>query len=262
MGKILISLVQIDVKNGDVERNIGTALDFIEKAAHKKSKIIVLPEMWATGFLSKNIRELSEQYFKKILDLLSYIARREKLIIIGGSIPEIVNGKLFNTCFAINSNGAIIGSYRKIHLFSKNEEDKDFASGEKVSPILTNFGKIGAIICYDIRFPELARKLSLDGIKILFVPAQFPYPRKDQWEILLRARAIENAIFTVGCNRVGKDSLGEYFGGSLISNPYGEIIEEGSLREEIVTAEINLDQTTQAREHIPVYQDRKPDAYL
>jgi omega-amidase len=117
------------------------------------------------------------------------------------------------------------------------------------------------MICYDIRFPELARTLALDGAKILFVPAEWPHPRLHHWRTLLMARAIENQMFVVSCNRVGTSGSTHFFGHSLIIDPWGEIIAEGAEHEEIITAALDLTEVDKVRGRIPVFEDRRPELY-
>jgi omega-amidase len=121
--------------------------------------------------------------------------------------------------------------------------------------------KAGASICYDIRFPEQARTLSLLGAKILFVAAEWPHPRLHHWRTLLMARAIENQMYVVACNRVGNTAIDSFFGHSMIIDPWGEIIAEGGEREEIVTARIDLTLVDHVRNRIPVFEDRRPELY-
>ena len=117
------------------------------------------------------------------------------------------------------------------------------------------------IICYDIRFPELARKLALNGAQLLFVPAEWPHPRLHHWRTLLTARAIENQMYVIACNRVGRSGETSFFGHSMIINPWGEIVTEADENEQIVTAEIDLELVAKVRSTIPVFEDRRPDVY-
>jgi predicted amidohydrolase len=120
---------------------------------------------------------------------------------------------------------------------------------------------MAGLICYDIRFPEWVRKHVLSGAKILFVSAEWPVQRIDHWKVLLRARAIENQCYVAACNRVGYDPDNTFGGSSLIIDPWGEILAEGSLQEELVTAVVNLDTVDEVRKQIPIFDDRLPDFY-
>lgn len=262
MKKTTVSLIQMDIKTAQVEENLCKAARLIEKAIKRGSDYIALPEMWATGFAYENLSSLAKNYFDEILSFLTGHAKESGAYIIGGSIPENVDGKIYNTCFVVSPDGKIAGKYSKVHAFSPFGEDKHFSGGKAASPVKTSYAKIGVSICYDLRFPELARKLALEGMELFFLPAQFPVIRETHWNVLLQARAIENAVFAFGCNRVGSDKKHEYGGGSMIVSPWGEILEKGSSdKEEPITAEIDLKKVAEARELIPIYKDRRPEAY-
>jgi predicted amidohydrolase len=117
------------------------------------------------------------------------------------------------------------------------------------------------MICYDIRFPELARTLALGGAKVLFVPAEWPHPRLHHWKTLLTARAIENQMFVVACNRVGRSVDTDFFGHSLVLNPWGETLVEGDETERILQATLELDEVDRVRKTIPIFEDRRPGLY-
>jgi len=261
MKKPTVSLIQMDVKTAHVEENLLTAAKLMEKAIKRDSDYIVLPEMWATGFAYENLSSITKNYFDEIMSFMTGHAKEARAYIIGGSIPEDKNGNIYNTCFVISPDGKIAGKFSKVHAFSPFGEDKHFAGGKYYPPIKTEHAKIAAAVCYDLRFPELTRKLALEGMELLFLPAQFPLIREAHWNVLLQARAIENAVFACGCNRVGRDRKNEYGGGSAIISPWGEIIEKGSDKEEVVTASIDMKKVVEAREFIPIYKDRKPEAY-
>ncbi len=261
MKKLLFSLVQMDIKTGHVEENLEKAATLLEKASKRRSDVVVLPEMWATGFAYENLTSLTKHYFKQMTDFMSYQARSGGYYLVGGSIPELRGEKVFNTSFVFDPSGKETGHFSKVHAFSPFGEDRHFATGTKISPVVLDQVKLGIAICYDIRFPEVFRKLALHGAEVFAVPAQFPHPRESHWEVLLRARAIENAAFAVGCNRCGKDRKHEYPGGSIIVDPLGEIVEKGGTAEEVVSGYVDLAKVAHAREYIPVFKDRNPEAY-
>jgi len=261
MKKLTISLIQMDIKTADVDSNLSAAARFIEKASKHKPDFIVLPEMWSTGFAYGDLYGIAKSYFDVTLDFIKYHAKKCSSTIIAGSIPEPEGSKVFNTCFAASPDGKVIGKYQKTHVFSPTGESLHFAAGEKAEATLTPFGKIGIVICYDLRFPELVRKLWSKGINILFVPAQFPAVRIDHWNTLLRARAIENHIFVAGCNRTGKDKRYEYPGESAVYDPFGRTVEKADDKEGVTTCTIDLNKIKEADEIIPIRKDRRPEAY-
>ena len=164
------------------------------------------------------------------------------------------NDKLFNTSYIFDKNGKIIANYDKIHLFSTgNEKESEiFTPGEKIISFRLNEIPCGIMICYDLRFAEIAKILALRGISVLFVVAQWPLKRIKHFEILAKARAIENEFFVCALNG---------FGNSILINPNGDEILKFDLNEGLKTAEINLDEIMQARDFLHVFEDRKPEIY-
>jgi len=256
-----ISIIQMDVRLGDLKSNLKLGLKRIEKATDKGSDFVVLPELWPTSFAYKSISSYPSNYHEEILTLVQNLAYKGKICIIAGTICEFEGGKFYNTCYVVGSSGDILGKYRKIHLFKQLKEDQFFTPGNSPKVIQTKFGKIGLAVCYDLRFPEIFRALAVNGAEIIFVPAEFPAPRVGHWLTLLRARAIENQCFVVGANRVGKIGDLEYFGRSVIFDPYGNTIDEGGSKEEIITADIELDEILKVRQMLPTLSERRPEAY-
>lgn len=190
------------------------------------------------------------------------ICQKHDVNIVGGSCAVKRQGKFWNTAYDFDRKGQLINEYDKVHLFGLMQEDRFIAPGNSESSFEIDGIKSSCVICYDIRFPEWERKLMSSGAKILFVSAQWPDVRIKQWEILLRARAIENQAFVVAANRVG-DAPNDHFNGhSLIIDPFGEIIANGcSGQEEIVSAILDLSLVDKARGNIPVFKDRRLDLY-
>jgi len=261
MRKITISAIQMDIESGNLKTNMEKALKMMEKAANRGSDIITLPEMWPVGFDYEAMSQLPESYLDDILEFLTDIAFKHKTYIVSGTICEPVDGNRFNTCFLIDPAGKITGKYRKIHLFKEIGERNFFSPGWDIGYFDTHLAKIGIAICYDLRFPEVFRQMALSGAEVIFVPAQFPHPRLEHWDVLLRARAIENQLFVVGCNRVGKMEKIEYFGHSMIIGPYGDIIEEAGDGEELITEVIDLERLYNVRKVLPSLSERRPEVY-
>ena len=243
---MIISIAQMDIVLGDKERNIRKGVSFIEEAVKRKSDIIVFPELWTTGY-AKDVKELAEPLNGKTIKKLTETAK-EKNIKIFGSIAE----NHYNTMHYISSKG-LEASYRKIHLFSLMNEERFFAAGNKIG-LKEN---IGMMICYDLRFPELSRKLTMNGAEILIISAEWPYPRIEHWRTLLKARAIDNLVYVIGCNRVGNDGKFEYFGHSSVIDPWGRRMIEGGKDEALLTCEIDLSLVKEVRKKFPVLKDIK-----
>lgn len=257
-----VSIAQIDIAYGNVSKNYERTANSLQKALDDHPDVIVLPEMWNTGYALDQLDELADENGERAKNFLSAFAKKHDVNIVGGSCAVKHQGQFWNTAYDFDRKGQLINEYDKVHLFGLIQEDRFIAPGNSESSFEIDGIKSSCVICYDIRFPEWERKLMSSGEKILFVSAQWPDVRIKQWEILLRARAIENQAFVVAANRVG-DAPNDHFNGhSLIIDPFGEIIANGcSGQEEIVSAILDLSLVDKARGNIPVFKDRRLDLY-
>jgi predicted amidohydrolase len=255
---ITATAIQFNVKPGDVDANLAYVREALQRVAGQGAHLVVLPEMWTSGFSYKNLNELALRTGGIVEELLE-LSRRLKLVIVG-SMPEPNGDKVFNTTY-VADNGRLAGVYRKIHLFSLLGEDKAFSGGDSWLLAETSIGKVGVIICYDLRFPELSRRLALEGAEIICVPAQWPKPRQEHWRTLLRARAIENQLFVVSCNACGVIGKLDFFGMSMIIDPKGEVLAEAGESRGEISAELDKQVMTDWRAQIPCFNDRKPESY-
>lgn len=257
-----VSIAQIDIAYGNVSKNYERTANALQKALANHPDVIVLPEMWNTGYALDQLDELADENGERTRNFLSAFAKKHDVNIVGGSCAVKRQGKFWNTAYDFDRKGQLINEYDKVHLFGLMQEDRFIAPGNSESSFEIDGIKSSCVICYDIRFPEWERKLMSSGAKILFVSAQWPDVRIKQWEILLRARAIENQAFVVAANRVG-DAPNDHFNGhSLIIDPFGEIIANGcSGQEEIVSEILDLSLVDKARGNIPVFKDRRLDLY-
>jgi len=256
---IRAAIIQFDIRRGELERNLGIVKRRIDSLATKGVQLILLPEMWSTGFANERLKELSETT-PGVLEDLSGVAKKLHLTIIG-SLPEKREEGVFNTAYVVDRNGSIAGIYRKVHLFSPTGEDRYFKPGRKAVVSRTSLGPIGLMICYDLRFPELCRSLALGGAKMVAVMAQWPAERVAHWEALLKARAIENQLFVLGANRCGADDDLVYAGHSRIISPYGEVMARAGKRPTTLSATIDLRAVERIRKQIPCLRERVPEAY-
>ncbi len=238
-----IALIQTDIET-EKEKNIKRIMNYI---INFDADIYCLPEVFSTGFNYKNLRNNSENINGETIQKL-----KETKKTITGTFVESEGEKIYNTAFFI-SGGELIETYRKIHIF--NREKNFFSPGNTAKAISTEYGKIGFLTCYDIRFPEQARKLAMMGAEILFVYANFPNPRKAHWKLLLEARALENLCYVAAVNRVGTDENESYFGHSLIVNPMGEIICEADCSEQVIVREIDVCEVEKIRKKFPYLSD-------
>ncbi|CAM3896205.1 carbon-nitrogen family hydrolase [Cohnella lubricantis] len=263
-GKLRLALVQMDVHAGDPEDNFARLEQLLEEAvaAEPKPDVIVVPEMWNTGYALDRIQELADPAGVRTKAFVSDFCRRHRVNVMAGSIAEKrESGDVTNTAYGFDREGHEIAAYSKIHLFKLMDEHLHLEAGGQLGRFELEGVQAGVMICYDIRFPELARRLALDGAKVLFVPAEWPHPRLHHWRTLLQARAIENQMFVVACNRSGVSGDTHFFGHSMVVDPWGEIVAEAGEEETIVRAEIDLALTDEVRGRIPVFADRRPQLY-
>jgi len=250
--------VQFNITLGEIEPNLQQVRDALAVLAAEGVRLVVLPEMWATGFAYKDLNRLAAHTGELVEEIASLSAQHSMVIV--GSLPEPHDDKVYNTAFILD-NGQIKGRYRKIHLFSLMQEDRSFDSGNSWLLTDTSVGRIGVFICYDLRFPELARRLAVEGAEILVVPGEWPKPRQEHWRTLLRARAIENQLFVVAANCCGVVGKLDFFGMSMLIDPKGEVLAEAGYEPQNITAVLDFDDMAAWRQQIPCYNDRKPDCY-
>jgi predicted amidohydrolase len=251
--------VQIDVKLGDISANLAAVSEQIHLLARQKTDVVVLPEMWSCGFDNKNLK-IHAQKTPEMLQTLSSLARRCRMVI-AGSMPEFSGDKIFNTLYVFDRDGSVAGFYRKIHLFSVTDEEKYFAAGNRAVVCNTSLGPVGLMICYDLRFPELCRALTLKGAPVVIVSAQWPKIRIRRWDILVQARAIENQIYMIACNRCGTENATRFGGHSLIVDPAGEILEMTGEEPCVRYAEMDFAHMARIRKAMPSLNERAPHAY-
>jgi predicted amidohydrolase len=255
---ITAGVVQFTISLGEIEPNLAHVRTELARLAGQGVSLVVLPEMWATGFAYRQLNELSARTASLVTELTELSARYGMVIV--GSLPEPHDDKVFNTAYVID-NGRVAGSYRKLHLFSLMQEDRSFNAGDSWLVCPTSVGKVGVFICYDLRFPELARRLALEGAEIIVVPGEWPKPRQEHWRTLLRARAIENQLFVVAANCCGLVGKLDFFGMSMVIGPKGEVLAEAGEEPATVVATIDREEMTSWRAQIPCFRDRRPECY-
>ena len=256
--EVKVAAVQFNITLGDIDSNVDHARKALARLAGQGARLAVLPEMWSCGFQYRNLPELAKRT-PEVVEEMGRLSAQYSMVLVG-SLPEPDGEKVCNTAYVFDQ-GRLAGKYRKIHLFSLMNEDRSFTGGDSWLVTDTSVGRIGVFICYDLRFPELARRLALEGAEILVVPGEWPKPREEHWRTLLRARAIENQLFIVAANCCGIQGKLDFFGASLIVGPKGEILAEGGYEGGEFTATIDFSAMEQWRQQIPCFRDRKPDFY-
>ena len=270
MTKIKLSLCQMNVIDNK-EDNVKTASLMIDESVSKNADFIVLPEMFNCPYSNNKFIEYGEEEKNSYtLNKISLLAKKNNVYILAGSIPEKDNGKLYNTSYLFDKEGNIIAKHRKMHLFDIDvkgkitfKESDVLTAGDSFTIAETDFGKIGIGICYDIRFPELARVMVENGALILFYPGAFNMTTGPaHWELLFRSRALDNQVFCVGvAPALNKDASYHSFGHSIIASPWGEIIAEASEKENLILCEIDLDEIKKVREELPLLKNKREDLY-
>jgi len=234
--------------------NLMKALSLIKRAIQLRASIVVLPELINTGFHPENYREVEP--LEEELSMILRLSERKDITIVG-TVAEKVEGKLYNTAVVIH-RGKIVGKYRKTHLFPLLKEEREyFSTGDELVVVDSPLGRLGLMVCYEIRFPEIARYLVHKGAEMLVVPAEFPEARIDHWRVLLRARAIENQCYVLGANCA--EGIDRYPGRSMIVDPWGNVLVEAGNRQEIIMAEIDLDEVRKVRKEYPFLKDVRKD---
>lgn len=253
-----IAAAQWDIRLGDLAANLHSMERFAREAAAAGVKLLVLPELWPVSFDTKREAAIADSH--RAIERLAALSRELNLIFVG-SLFESSEGKLYNRA-TIVMGGKEIASYRKRHLFSPTGEPAAFARGDADPSVVdTPLGRVGVVICYDIRFPETVRKTYAQEVDILAVPAQWAAPRLDHWRALLVARAIENQCYVVGANRCGVEEQGgrrnPFPGHSLILDPWGEILAEGSSDPGWIGAEYSSQRLAEVRRLVPARRDSR-----
>lgn len=255
--RMKIALMQMDIIWEDKEKNLAKAEILLEKAKASECEVAVFPEMFATGF-SMNRTIVAENPSGAVFTRLSDLARRNGIFIIAG-IAVQVEEHFENRAYIFDGNGDISGFYTKNYGFSYSGEDRTYRSGDNQIIFDLMHTHSSVFVCYDLRFPELFRKVARK-VSLIFVIANWPDSRIGQWDTLLKARAIENQCFIVAVNRKGKDENGlNYNGHSQIINPLGEEVPLFRIDGECRCFEIDEGETAFVRERFPFLKDMKPE---
>ncbi len=263
--KLTLSLAQFLAVPGKPELNLARAESLVAEARSRGSDLVCFPEMWTSGFAWPYLRTATMDHERTIAAVADLAGRYQ--IWLTGSQPTVSAEGVANSCLLFAPDGTLAGLYDKIHLFSLLHEEHHLRAGDRLGLVVPPWGGTGLAICYDLRFPELFRSYALQGARLVLLPAAFPHPRLDHWQVLTRARAIENQLFFVAVNRVGREDFGggdlvEYCGSSRVVDPWGRVLAEADAgAEELLTVSIDLAEADQVREQMGVLTDRRPDLY-
>jgi predicted amidohydrolase len=262
------------------EENIKKAIQMIRDSKKQGADLAVLPEMFNCPYENEKFIEYGEEFEDSpTLNRIAETAKEENIHVLAGSIPEIEmslgeGGKdeksIYNTSVLFDNHGKILGKHRKMHLFDIDvkgkiyfKESDTLSAGSNFTVIETELATIGIGICYDIRFVELSRIMTLNGAEILIFPGAFNLTTGPaHWEILFKSRALDNQVYTIGV-APALDETANYnsFGHSIAVNPWGEVIEELDFDEDLKIVEIDLNEIKRIREEIPILKNRRCDLY-
>lgn len=270
MEKIKIAAIQMSTVADKME-NVRTVKTYLEKIKDENPDFVILPEMFCCPYQTENFPIYAEKEGGPVWQQLSGYAKQYGIYLIGGSMPEKdAEGNVYNTSYIFDCEGKQIGKHRKVHLFDIDvkggqtfKESDMLTAGDSDTVFDTEFGKIGVMLCFDIRFPELSRMMVNDGAKVIFVPAAFNMTTGPaHWELSFRTRALDNQIYMVGCAPARDVSAGYIsWGHSIVTDPWGRVTGMLDENEGILLAELDMDYEEQVREELPLLKSRRKDMY-
>ncbi len=266
--KLTVAVCQLRTEL-EQEATLAKAEAMLRRAAQSGADIAVLPEMFNCPYDRAYFKKFAAQGHKQVVKALSAWAKENKLLLVGGSVPEAEGERLYNTCFVFDSEGRQIARHRKVHLFDVDlpgmrfKESATFTPGEEITVFDTPFGKMGAAVCFDVRFPELFRAMANRGARIIFLPAQFNMTTGPaHWELSLRARAMDNELFVVAAAAARYEGFSyECWGHSSVVDPYGTVLASCGAEEELLLAEIDLARVDEVRRQLPTFLHLRRDVY-
>lgn len=253
-----VSSIQLEIKDERNKREmISHVLTMMDKC--RGDDLIILPELWNVGFFNyENYKDYAESPIDgETVSAISAKAKDLGAYVYSGSFVEKQGDKYYNTSILFNREGKNAGEYRKIHLFTYMcKEPEVLTPGEKITVVDTEFGRIGLATCYDLRFPELFRKMTVEmGAEYFLVTSGWPYPRLEAWNVLNQVRALENTCYLISCNASGVNKGIRFAGHSQIVDPWGNVIAGTGYEEAVVKAEISRGELLRIRKEFPVLKD-------
>lgn len=264
-----VALIQMPVTD-DKLINLETARRKIREAAAQGADFAVLPEMFCCPYRNDCFAVYGEPEGGPVQTALSALAAELGIYLVGGSLPELTDGRIYNTSYVYDRQGQLLAKHRKAHLFDidveggqRFMESDTLSPGNAVTTFETAFGTMGLCICFDLRFEELARCMCLRGAKAIFVPAAFNMTTGPaHWELLFRQRAVDNQCFTVGVSPA-RDETASYvaYGNSIAVDPWGNVLCRADGRETTLLAELDLSRMEAVRRQLPILSARRTDLY-
>jgi predicted amidohydrolase len=266
---VKLGIVQMLV-TPDKSANIESAASHVRACAEQGADIVILPEIFNCPYETSRFRAYAEPAGGATWSALSHMASSNSVILIGGSFPELSGDSVYNASFVFGRDGRQVARHRKVHLFDLDvaggqffKESDAITAGNEVTVFDTEFGPIGLCICFDMRFPELARLMVLDGAAMIVVPAAFNMTTGPaHWDLLFRQRAVDNQCFTVGA-AAARDCRAEYvsWGNSIVVGPWGSVVWHADEKEVVQVVDIDLAEVEAVRKQLPLLVARRTDVY-
>ena len=264
-----VALLQMPV-TADKAENLAVAADYVRRAADGGAQLAVLPEMFCCLYTNEAFRANAEPAGGPVHTAMAGLARETGLWLVAGSMPEADGERIYNTSFVFDPAGHQAAFHRKMHLFDidvkggqRFMESETFTAGDSVTVFDTPFGKLGLCICFDLRFPELARCMALAGARAIVTPAAFNMTTGPaHWELLFRQRAVDNQLFTLGV-APSRDEQGPYvsYGNTILCSPWGEVLARAGSAPSLLLADVDLNQNESIRAQLPLLSARRTDVY-
>ncbi|MBQ1409954.1 MAG: carbon-nitrogen hydrolase family protein [Oscillospiraceae bacterium] len=269
MKKLRIAIIQALLRGSAQERGAQVRA-LVQQAAALKPDLVTLPEIWNGPYQQDLFPSFAEPRFGPSWQLLSELAAAHGIWLSGGSIAEREGGKVYNTAYVFDRTGKEAARHRKMHLFDIQItggqhflESQTLTAGNEVTVFDTEFCRMGLCICYDLRFPELARLMVDRGAKLILVPAAFNMTTGPaHWELLFRQRAVDNQVFCIGTSPA-RDEAASYhaWGHSIVTDPWGRVVTQMDAEEALRVVELDLDLVEQIRAELPLLAHRRTDLY-
>jgi len=264
-----LAVLQMKVKE-DKGENLKKLEKLCEDEETRNSDLVLLPEMFNCPYETDRFPDYAEEIPGRSTELLSELAASCGSYVVGGSIPEQADDKVYNTSTVFNPKGEMIAKHRKIHLFQVDypgriqfDESKYLDRGDEKTVIETDLGTLGVAICYDLRFPELFRSMIDAGAELILIPAAFNTTTGPaHWKPVLRTRAIDNQVFVAAASPArNRSSSYRAYGHSLVADPWGEVLVEAGEGEENLYVDIDLARVEEVRKRLPLLKSLRPEIY-